>query len=90
MKLAAQILASRSIIINSAMALTPSPVPSRPSSYRAVNTLHLGYKKSVVLYRAIVAIYSETHTCIKHKHCVAECKILAIINRLVLHITGRL
>jgi hypothetical protein len=35
----------------------------RPSSYRAVNTFHLGYKnKSVILYEAEVAVYSQKNT----------------------------
>ena len=35
----------------------------RPSPYRAVSTLHLGYKTSqLMLYREIIAVCSEIHT----------------------------
>jgi hypothetical protein len=35
----------------------------RPSPYRAVNTLHLGYKASqLMLYRDIIAVCSQIHT----------------------------
>ena len=33
-----------------------------PSSYRAVNTFHLGYEKQFMLYRAKVAVCSEINT----------------------------
>ena len=34
----------------------------RPSPYRAVNTLRLGYKNQLLLYRKIIAVCSQIHT----------------------------
>ena len=35
---------------------------TRSSPYRAVNTLRLGYKKQLMLYREIIAVCSQIHT----------------------------
>jgi CRISPR/Cas system-associated protein endoribonuclease Cas2 len=56
-----------------------------PSSYRAVNTLCLGYKTSqLMLYREIIAVCSEIHT--KHINTLCEQNVELLNVKLVVHI----
>ena len=57
----------------------------RPSPYRAVNTIRLGYKTSqLMLHREIIAVCSEIHT--KHINTLCGQNVELLNVKLVVHI----
>ena len=56
----------------------------RPSPYRAVNTLRLGYKNQSKLYREIMAVCSKIHT--KHINTVCGQNVELLNVKLAVHI----